>query len=73
MCTNIILIDIDDSRPTTSFNTNKLFENLDDEEENLYYDEYNDSDKDPDYKPPVQTSEVSCEGKQSLIFNIKIF
>lgn len=62
MCTIIILIDIDDSKPT-SFDTNKLFENLDDEEENLYYDDYDDQDKDPDYEPPVQTSEVPYKGK----------
>jgi len=73
MCTQIILIDIDNSTPTTSFNTNKLFDNLDTEQENLYYSDYDDSDKDPDYEPPVQTLEVSYEGKQSLIFDINIF
>jgi len=70
MCTQIILIDIDDSK---SFNTDNLFENL----ENIYSDG-DDSYTDPDYVP-FQTLEVSCadqdsyEGKQILIVYINLF
>jgi len=63
MCTQIILIDIDDS---TSFNTNNLLGNF--EKENEYENIYSDCDdsiKDPDYAPPFQTLDVSCTGQDS--------
>lgn len=63
MCTQIILIDIDDS---TSCNTNNLFGNF--EKENGYEYIYSDCDasiKDPDYVPPFQTLDVSCTGHDS--------
>jgi len=65
MCTHIILIDIDD---LTSFKTNNLFENFDndDERENIIYSDCDDSIKDPDCVPPYQTLEISnCTGQYS--------